>query len=495
MPPRARPALNLHDLAVMLWVPLGMAGIMSVVAVLLGEPRFAAGFVVMGAATALVRWPLSRHGDTTGRRFSGGETMATAALGWAMIGALAAIPFWLSPWLADPRYDVGAFESPLNGLFEAVSGITSTGLTMVSRPSQLPPSLQLWRSFSEWIGGVGIALLMITLLNPKSDASDLFNAELNKNFADDARNTARWIWRIYLALTVLAIATFLILGMPPWEALNHGLTGIATGGFSVTDGSFDAYSRVLQNAAIVVMMAGAISFAAYRLALQRRNPLALVEQGPSVALLSGVAVATALVWLSRLEFETDGGLHAALFQSVSAFATAGFSTIDFSDWHSAPLAILVACMLIGGASGATTGGVKIDRILLLARGVTWRLQRQFGMAPTAVTIDGERYRAEDARLLVEAAATLVALWILTALLGCLALAATVGDEWAFTQVVFEVMSALGSVGLSTGITTAELSAVGKWTLILLMWAGRLELFALLALLWLPVAQVARSRLE
>lgn len=484
-----RPRINTHDLAIMLWVPIGIAATMASVVVALGELRFLVPLAVMALLSWVLRWLLRRSGSNRPRGYSSGEQMATAALGWALVALLTAIPFWFAPWAAGDHHNVRAFDSLLNGLFEAVSGITSTGLTMVSKPSELPGSLQFFRSLTEWVGGVGIALLMISLINPRTDGSDLFQVELSKNFAADAQRTAQWVWKIYGGLTLFAVGLFFATGMPAWQALNHGLTGIASGGFSVTDDSFATYSRPIQLAATIIMIAAAISFAAYRTALQRRNPLHLLRNGPTLALLLGIVVATILLWLSRLEFETDGGIYVAFFQAVSAFATAGFSSANLSDWHSAPLAVLVTCMLVGGASGATTGGVKIDRIMLLARGIGWRMRRQFGgPRPDEVRIGGAAYSPDQARLQVEAAASLVALWMLTVLLGCLALAAAVGDEWTFTQVAFEVMSATSSVGLSTGITSVELPETAKWTLILLMWAGRLELFSLLALLWLPWAR-------
>ena len=477
----------------MLWVPLGMAVTMVFVSLILGEPGFSLGFLAMGCGSAgailLTKLPVQKEV----RRVTTGDTMATVALAWIIAAILCAIPFWCSPWLANSSQNVEVFKSPINGLFEATSGITSTGLTMVKMPSQLPDSLQFWRTFMEWIGGVGIALLMITLINPRTDSGVLFGAELNKNFHEDSRKTARWIWQIYGALTLVSVLLFALLGMPWWESLNHGMTGIATGGFSITDQSFGDYSMRLQVAAILIMILGAISFAGYRIALQQRNPLVLLRRGPVLFLLCGIIVAAGMLWLSRLAFETDGGWYVALFQTVSAFATAGFSTVDLQDWHSAPLAVLVTCMIIGGASGATTGGVKTDRILLLCRGICWRIQRLFGSSENrSVTIDGQAYPMGKARLLVESAGTLVAIWFMTILLGCLVLAPVVGNDWSFTQLCFEVVSAIGSVGLTTGITTAELHPAGKWTLIVLMWVGRLELMAALALLWFSLA-CARGR--
>ena len=387
-------------------------------------------------------------------------------------------------------------ESALSSLFESVSGFTSTGLTMVGRPSELPATLQLWRSLIEWVGGVGLALVALILMNPERDGGDdVYGSELSKPLEDDVGRTAREVWAIYLALSVAGVGLFAAAGMPWWEALNHGMTAIATGGFSVTDDSFASYGAPVRLAAIALMLAGAISFAAWRDALERKSPAAVFERGAVRALLGGIALATVLVWLARWRFGDEPDALVVPFEVVSAFATAGFSNASLEEWHSVSLAVLIVCMAIGGTSGATTGGLKTDRVLLLGRGVAWRFRRLFRAEGTSRPheISGERRGPERSRVLVESAATLVALWFLTALVGCVLLASVVEPHWSFTQVAFEVMSAQGGVGLSVGITTGELAASGKWVLVFLMWAGRLELIAAFALLCLPFVRVERER--
>jgi len=332
---------------------------------------------------------------------------------------LGAVPLWIAPWLpgfADLLENgpaTGTFKDPLNGLFEAVSGFTSTGLTMVRSPSELHATLQFWRSFMEWNGGVGIALVMMVLLNPGADGGNLFGSQLNKPFTDNARYTATQIWWSYLVLTVFGIGLFVVLGMPLWESVNHGMTAVATRGFSIADKSFSNYGADLQIAAIVLMTLGAISFEAYRQVLATRNPLVLFRRGPVVFLLVDLAIASGLLWLSQLRFETDTSNLTLLFQAASTFGTAGFTTATLSEWHSAPLAVLIACIAIGGASGATTGGIKTDRVLMLCRGIGWRLRRLFrGEDRRDVTIGEKTYDIQQARLLVECSATLVSLWTL-----------------------------------------------------------------------------------
>lgn len=405
---------------------------MALVALIVGEGLLAWAFVPVFLAVLAINFALTLCIKTQTVSFSTGETLATVALAWAVIMLLGAIPFWICSLLSEETA-VRVFQHPLNGLFESVSGFTSTGLTMVNQPSKLPLTLQFWRSFMEWIGGVGLALLMLAVLNPKSDSGDIFDSELNKPFRDSFRKTAKQIWWIYIALTGIGMLLFAGLGMPLWESLNHGMTAIATGGFSVTDDSFGAYSIDLQIVAMFLMAMGAISFATYHEVLQKRHFREFFRYGPTRFLFAGIIIASLLLWLSRLEIESDDGYFALLFQVTSAFGTAGFTTVSLSDWNSTSLAILIVCMLIGGAGGATTGGVKIDRILLLCRGIGWRFERLFGKKTRSqILINDEVYDSQAARLQVESAATLVSLWIITVLTGCLVLVSVCGEEWSFT---------------------------------------------------------------
>ena len=483
-----------RDLGIALHVPGGMALISLVVDLAWGDGAFVLSFLITAMVSALVgQWLMITDRDVEER--GSGEVVATMAFAWLIIPLIGALPFWFAPLVLGSSPTASLFSSPINGLFESFSGFTSTGLTMVSAPSDLPVALQWWRSLSEWIGGIGIALLALTLLSPASDAGDLFGAELNKPFASTIREASRWIWWLYGIVTLMAIIVFFALGMPAWEAINHGMTAVATGGFSVTDDSFSAYPYRLQGAAVLFMLAGAISFAAYHEAVRERSPLMLLRRPPVIGLLAGVVLASMVLWLSRLQFDDTEGAWVVVFQTVSALATAGFSTAELESWHASSLAVLVACMVIGGVAGATTGGIKIDRLLLILRGMGWRLRRyRLPSESDYHELDGEMHSDDEGRLRVEAAATLASVWMATLLMGCLLLAPFVEDDRSFTSIMFESASALGSVGLSTGITTAELHPSGKLVLVLLMWLGRLEIFAGLALIYLPwVAGMHRLR--
>lgn len=481
--------LNLHDLKAILVIPIVMGVIMTGVAWLSNESILGWAFGGMICLFLVVIFLLSLVRADENHCYSMAETLATAALGWALVGLLGGISFYIAAYLVPDNTAVVLFQAPLNCLFESVSGFTSTGLTVIKDPSALPATLQFWRSFMEWIGGAGLALLMMTILNPSSDGGDLFNAEISKSFTGDVRRTAKDIWWIYIVLSLLSMGLFAVLGMPLWESINHGMTAISTGGFTITRESFGHYKTSLQIAAIAIMTLGAISFAAYHQLVVKRDFFSFCRRGPILFLIIGIFIISFLLWQYQRVFDVDDAYTRILFQAASSFTTSGFTVTTLDDWQPTTLILLLIGMFIGGASGATTGGVKIDRILLLLRSIGWRFERLFkGKIEREVVVDDQSLPIEQARLQVEGAATLIALWLVTGMVGCLIMVPICIDEWSFMQILFEVMSALGSVGLSTGIVSSELSAAGKGTIIVLMWMGRLELIAAFALLLLPMAR-------
>jgi len=354
--------------------------------------------------------------------------------------------------------------------------------------------LQLWRSIAQWVGGVGIAVLALTFSSPADDAGAILQSEVGASFGKGPSSSAKWMWTIYGVATAIACALFSILGMPWWESLNHGLTTVSTGGLTVTDDSFASYSSAIQSTAITIMICSAISFAFYfRLGSGKWTKVR--RHISSIGLFFGILIATAIL-ASHVQTENmpDAGLSTLFFQVSSAFATAGFTTTDLSGWAPGTLMVLSVCMFIGGASGSTAGGIKVQRVVLISRAIWWRIEREIlrGKRKTSRVIMGEVLSEREARMRVEAAATLAAAWLGTIALGSIVLNIFVPDEISFDQVIFEVVSALSSVGLSAGVTSPNLSESGKLTLTALMWIGRLELFAGIYLLMIAVLPARRK---
>ncbi len=457
---------------------LGLAGVAAVpglVAVACGDANLAVAFLTTAALYGGVGWPLRRMSRPPDRRV--GSLLATMALAWLVAPCIGAVPF------AAHFLELGRPAVVIDSAFEAMSGFTSCGLTIVAAPAELPACLQLWRSLTQWVGGLGIAALMLTAMRPSEDGRPIVRAEIGRVFAGGARAAARWSWSIYIGLTVLAMVGFLLVGRPWWESLNHALTTVSTGGFSVTNSSVAEVGIGAQVVAATFMFAGALSFQFYHRVLTARALRALWDRR-AVALLPLAVMATLLVLaLADSESGSRPDAPTAAFECISALATGGFSSTDLRDWSPAMLGVLALLMFVGPMSGSTGGGVKIERVGLVLRAIWWRVSRAFlPDRPRMRVVERERMPEDAARLLAESAATLIAVWFVTILGAAFALTICLGNDATFAQVWFEVVSALSSVGLSAGITTPDAPAAAKLLLLGLMWLGRLELFAGLFLL-------------
>lgn len=414
------------------------------------------------------------------------HAMVIAAISWAFVSLIGACPFWLiAHSLADSASastTVLAFRSPLNALFESCSGFTSTGLSVALDPGSLPRSLQWWRSFTEWVGGAGVIVLLLSIIGTTTHMFRLYYSEARiEKLAPSVTSTVRTIWWIYLAYTGVAIVLLLLVGVPWWEALNHAMTAISTGGFSVTGRSIADYAPVARLVLVCIMLAGATSFAVHYHVLTERRGSLLWRDGQQRLLWMLTAVLTFLVMGENLWFGGALLWNDSLFQVVSALTTTGFGTVDLRSWNAATHLLLTIAMLIGGAAGSTGGGVKIIRILYLAKGLQWRLS-SISRRPHQVMryeVNGKAISAEEARNAVEAAGVLTAVWVLLIVGGTFVMLHVAPADYALNAVIFEVASAQSNVGLSVGIVGPGLHWVGKLVLILHMYLGRLEILPVL----------------
>ncbi len=193
--------------------------------------------------------------------------MVTAALGWLIISVIGMLPFWLIQY----NLQTGAHMAPLSAFFESMSGWTGTGLTMVDQENLLPYSLQFWRSLIQWIGGVGVIVLTLTILaRPGTGSYVLYRSEgRDQKTHPSMISTVRTIWWIFLLYTGVGIVVLMILGMTtkagmdPWTSLNHAMTAIATGGFSVTDDSIAGFGTLSQLVVVLLMIFGGVAFTAH----------------------------------------------------------------------------------------------------------------------------------------------------------------------------------------------------------------------------------------
>lgn len=486
-----------NDLSQFLLIPAGMA-LGSLPIALLSQEFFV---VLPLAATVAIAATLSLmldHLGQTAKESPQYQVFLNVALGWALIAIMGALPLWLTALSLtdDATPTVEYFRNGLNALFEGVSGFTSAGLTMTVQPSDLPYTLQWWRSLMQWVGGVGVIVLALAVTEPSQNQYMLYQAEGRQTrLRLTITRTVKRIWKIYIGFTIASMVLFRVCGMPWWEAINHGMTAIATGGFSITNGSMSSYSPLIKLAIMLVMVMGAISFNLHDRLLTTRRLSALLNNRQHFLLMVLLVVGTVVVTVDYFTFTRQWSVLDAAFQWVSALTTCGFSTQSIAFWSSSNKIFLSLGMIVGGAAGSTAGGLKLNRVLALCEAIAWRFRRPTLASHQIVLrfINGQPLTPQQASRQIENATVLALLWGLSILVGVLVLMRFVPAEYDLSDVLFEVSSALGAAGLSVGITGPSLHWIGKTTLILLMWMGRLEIFPVLLIFTLPLNRLLASR--
>ncbi len=483
----------LRDLGLLVPVVGFMATLSLLVPLAFGESfAFAPLAITAGISFALgaaLYFPCRKAGEAELK-----HGMIIAALGWMLVAALGSLPFVLTALFAEGK---GAsetllyFKDPASAFFEAVSGYTGTGLTMVARADLLPKTLQWWRSFTEWIGGMGVIVLMLAILagpRPGAARHSLYYAEARgEKIHPSVTSTLRTMWWIFLLYTFISMVALWGAGMPIWESINHAMTGISTGGFTVTDYSIATYNSVaLELVLIPIMLLRANSYAVHYEMIRGKGRI-LWEDFQTRWFLAIALIGIAFLTLENLlVIGGAGAVRHSAFQLVSAITCTGFQSADLSVWSPTGKLLLAAAMFIGGAAGSTAGGIKIMRMLILIKGVQWRFRKivsprraivpfRFGVSTIDESEVGQRL--EDASLITF-------LWLIFLGIGIVVLLHTVSQEYTLSDVVFEVASAQGNVGLSVGITQPTMSLASKLILCFNMWIGRLEI--------IPVLMLARA---
>ena len=411
-------------------------------------------FLGVGVSSALAGWGLARRRTPS---LGPEEAPAFVAASYLLFSLAGAIPFLAT----------GSF---LDGWFEALSGITTTGLS-VFVAEELPRSLVLFRSLYQWIGGAGIVVLSLALLLPPGRAAlSLYAAEYGReNVFGNVRLVARRVAVVYLTLTAAGYGAYLVAGMGPFDGLVHVLSTISTGGFSPYSASIGHYrSPVVEAVVSLFMLSGATSFpllwtsfrpGGWRRAVVERE-LWLLLLGPLV--LGGVVAGV------------TGSAGIGLFQGISAVTTTGFATTAVGTLPGPARWALLVGMVLGGMGGSTAGGIKLYRTLGLLALVGWaaRRARLPGSAQVPFRVLGRTFSADEALDF----SAYVLLYLLVLVAAVLVLSLMGHDTF---DALFEAASAQGTVGLSAGIARPGAPAGTKLLLMLLMWMGRLEIFAVI----------------
>lgn len=374
----------------------------------------------------------------------------------------------------------------INGLFESVSGFTATGASILPDVEGEAQSLLLWRALTQWLGGMGIIVLALAVL-PKLaiGGMDLLSAEMpgpaQEKLTPRIAQTAKLLWGIYVLLTVSEAAILTLLGMPPFDALAHSFTTLATGGFSTRNASLGAYGPMIQWVVTVFMVLGATNFALHYQVLRGKPAMLFrdTEFRVYIGILAGAALFVALNLLSSgVTSDFKEAIRLAAFQVTSIMTCTGFSSADFDAWPGFSRALLFALMFVGGCAGSTTGSVKVVRMVLVLKAQVRLVKRL--LSPRAVLpIRLGELAVSDA--IVSAVVSFVALYVITFAAGGLCLVSLgVDPESAFSASA----TCLGTIGPGLGEvgparTFLDLPATAKLVLSLEMILGRLELYTVL----------------
>ena len=451
-------------------------------------PFLAAGGIAAGAGRGLEQ--LGRGRD---RQAGLREGFLIVALTWLLAAGFGALPYLL--------VGKGPLGHPLNAYFEAMSGFTTTGSTVLTDPSELSRSLLMWRQFTQWLGGMGIIVLALAILpRLRVGGRQLLEHELPgpelEPLTTSIRTTAQRLWLLYVALTgalALILSAFAWTGvddrMSPYDALAHAFTTMPTGGFGTRGTSLAAFAPASQWVIIVFMVLAGTNFALLYRAVLRRRPQALARDDEFrlylVLLTLGASILVAEL-LSENIFGGEAAVRHAVLQAVSIMTTTGYASADFTAWTALTAMTIVALMFAGGSAGSTGGAIKVVRHLLI--GKVLRRELHQAIHPEAVIPIRLNRVAVDERTL-RAVVTFVLLYIGVFVVGAAGLAiesARLGAHLTPFGAMTAAATTLGNVGPAFGFagpfgSFEPFSDLSKVIMIGLMWLGRLEILPIMVL--------------
>ncbi|MDX2504783.1 MAG: potassium transporter TrkG [Gammaproteobacteria bacterium] len=450
-------------LALLTLVPLGATVIFQDYHIAL---RYLGVIVVL-----LIFWAVSRS-IAEPMHIQTNEALTIVALAFVFTPLLMTFPF------------MGSGLTFYNALFEAISAVTTTGLSMTTDLTNKPQSFLFTRSWMQWYGGLGIVVLSVAMVMGNQVTSRSLSVPLGgETLATTTRTHARQMLIIYSALTVTGIIVVWLISGNGLMAINHVLAAVSTGGFSAFENSLaDIDSWYSRFAVISLSLCGAIPLPLYAVIFSKNwrtgvRDTELLALGLAVVLLS-LLLFLSLYFNSGMKLQDAVG-H-ALFLGVSAQTTAGFSTLDINTIDNSAKLGMIVSMLIGGSVGSTAGGIKLLRFLILLRLIQAVLQR------TTMPSQAVQYPRLGGKVLEDTEVQRVLILILL-FIGVIVICwfAFLIYGYAPMNALFEVVSASATVGLSTGITSADMPVLLKFVLSMDMLLGRLEIIALLVVLYLP----------
>jgi trk system potassium uptake protein TrkH len=454
-----------------------------------GDPVWA--FAAAGALTAAAGYGLerlTRGGEQIGAR----EGFLVVSLTWALSALSVSVSY---------MFGEAQLRDPINAYFEAMSGMTTTGASVLTDIPALDHTMALWRQFTQWLGGMGIVVLGLAILpRLRVGGRQLVESEMPgfeyEPLASSIRSTARRLWAVYVGLTGLMILVLSVFGwagvdslMTPYQAAAHAFTTLPTGGFSPQARSIEPFAAASQWVMVAFMVIAGANFALhYRLLRRRINPLRDEELRAYLVILL-VASLLLLLELLRADIFTFGeeAVRQSVFQIVSIMTTTGYASADFAEWTVLTSFTLIAVMLIGGCAGSTGGSIKVVRHVLIAKLLRRELdQTVHREAVLPVRLNGRVVEERTLRAVLAFGLVYVGLFIAGTLVLTIE-SARGGLELTALEAIGASATTLGNVGPSFGFagpmgTFEPFSSFAKAVMIVLMWAGRLEIIPVAVLL-------------
>lgn len=404
------------------------------------------------------------------------EGFVTVSLSWILLSVIGAVPFYLT----------GEIPSYVDALFETISGLTTTGGTILTNVEVLSKCTQFWRCFTHWIGGMGVLVFILAIL----PLSGSYNMHLMRaespgpsvgKLVPRVRNTAIILYGIYIVITIVEIFLLCIAGMPLYDAITLSFSTAGTGGFGILNSSIAEYSQAVQSIILIFMILCGVNFNVYYLFLIRKPKEAVKSEEVwlYLALMFGGALLITINIRDRFEslFET---FHTALFHTASVMTTTGFSTVDFNLWPEFSKMIILFLTLIGACAGSTGGGFKVSRLLLMLKSVKNELS--YVVHPRSIKkihMDGHVVSDTVMKSTQIYLITYVIIYMISVLLLSL-------DKFDFVTNFSAVAANLNNVGPGFGVVGpagnfSQYSVFSKFVLMFDMLTGRLELFPMLIL--------------
>lgn len=430
--------------------------------------------------TVIVGFTLRYTGRNAKNNLSRRDAFLVVTLSWTVFSLFGSLPYMIGGYITNFT----------NAFFETISGFTTTGATILDDVEHLPHGILFWRSFTQWIGGLGIVFFTIAVLPSLVGGSmKVFTAEstgpIKTKLHPRLSTSAQSIWVIFLTLTILCIASFKLLGMGWFDSVNYAMTTIATGGFATHNDSMEFLHRpAIEYISTFFCFISGINFILmYRFAI-KKELTSLFKNSEVKFYIGSTAVFTAFIMIMLMNhngYDVEHAFRCALFQVVSFMTTTGLFNDDAAQWPHVTWVVLAICMFMGGCAGSTSGGFKSIRCLMLLKVVSNEFKQM--LHPKAVL----PLKIDDGNITMQRRVTLLSFLTVYCLLFMFSAFTMTAAGIDNTNAITITLSSLGNVGPTLGIEIGptmswnDLPDFAKWICSLLMLMGRLEIFSVLVI--------------